>query len=373
MAETLNSKLHKIYPERIALARKRRGLTRVALARELGVTDRTTQKYEKEGAPHSALVQLAQVLGYPVEYFYRESHIEVEPSSVNFRAGRNATRAARDSAVAAGVTGIEVMRWVVEKFTLPSIVVPSLADHTPSEAAQMLREEWGLGVKPLPNLVQLCESRGISVMVLPDAAMQVDAFSTWYGDRPFIFIARQKTPERARFDIAHELGHLVLHRFAPVDDSSTEQEKEADEFASALLMPGPLLADSLPRNPSVDDILDAKRIFQVSAYALATTLHKSGRMTDWIYRKACIELTRRGYRDGEPEGMGSFEQSRLFPQVFAADKSGPVNVERIAADLAVPVDDVMTLTFSTRLRVLQGEGEVPAVAVSGRPALRIVR
>lgn len=297
----------------------------------------------------------------------------VEVDGVNFRAGRAATRSARDSTVAAGVTGIEVMQWVEEKFTLPSIVVPSFEGIDSKVAAQLLREDWGLGVKPLPNLVQLCESRGVNVMVLPDAAMQVDAFSLWHEGNPFIFIARQKTPERARFDIAHELGHLVLHRFAPVDDSSAVQEREADEFASAFLMPDSLLAEHLPHNASVEDLVEAKYIFQVSAFALATTLHKVGRMTDWIYRKVCIELTRRGYRDGEPEGMGAFEQSRIFPQVFAADKGGPVSVERIAADLAVPVDDVLTLTFGNRLRVLQGGSQSTALAVRGRPALRVVR
>lgn len=72
------------------------------------------------------------------------------------------------------------MQWVEDKFTLPSIVVPSFEGIAPRVAAQLLREEWGLGTKPLPNLVQLCESRGISVMGLPDAAMQVDGFSLWY-------------------------------------------------------------------------------------------------------------------------------------------------------------------------------------------------
>ncbi len=122
----------------------------------------------------------AQILGYPVEYFSHQPQVAVEVDGVNFRAGRAATRSARDSAVEAGVTGIEVMQWVEDKFTLPSIVVPSFEGIAPRVAAQLLREEWGLGTKPLPNLVQLCESRGISVMVLPDAAMQVDGFSLWY-------------------------------------------------------------------------------------------------------------------------------------------------------------------------------------------------
>lgn len=373
MAETLSSKSHNIYPERIALARKRRGQTRVSLAKALGVTDRTTQKYEKEGAPASAAPKLAKALGFPQEYFFRPVLDEIDAERVNFRAGRAAIRSARDSAVAAGSTGIEIMRWVEDRFTLPALNVPTFESIEPETAAQLLREEWGLGIKPLPNLVQLCESRGIFVMVLPDAALEVDAFSLWHEGRPYIFIARQKTPERARFDIAHELGHLVLHRHAPVDETSAAQEKEADIFASALLMPEPLLAQYFRPNPTVDEILECKQIFQVSAFAVATTLHKFGRMTDWIYRKVCVELTRRGYRTGEPDGMGSHEQSRLFPQVFGADKAGPVTVARIARELAVPEEDVLTLTFGTRFRVLQGIGEkLASTQELERPNLRLL-
>lgn len=80
-----------------------------------------------------------------------------------------------------------------------------------------------------------------------------------------------------------------------------------------------------------------------------------------------------GYRDGEPEGMGAFEQSRIFPQAFTADKGGTMTAERIAADLALPVNDVLTLTFSTRLRLVQGEGIAEKYGVSGRPDLSEVR
>lgn len=71
--------------------------------------------------------------------------------------------------------------------------------------------------------------------------------------------------------------------------------------------------------------------------------------------------SRSDIRDSEPEGMGAFEQSRLFPQVFTADKGGAVTAERIAADFAVPVDDVLTLMFSTRLRLVQGDGKVESI------------
>jgi Zn-dependent peptidase ImmA (M78 family) len=70
---------------------------------------------------------------------------------------------------------------------------------------------WGLGTGPRPNLLQLCESRGIRVFALAPFADAVEAYSIWRNDIPYVFLARRKAPERLRFDLAHELGHLVLH------------------------------------------------------------------------------------------------------------------------------------------------------------------
>lgn len=57
-----------------------------------------------------------------------------------------------------------------------------------------------------------------------------EIISAWVGPRPLIFASRQKTPEPSRFDIAHELGHLVLHHSSTEGDNA-QQEKEADDFA----------------------------------------------------------------------------------------------------------------------------------------------
>lgn len=347
--------MHKaLEPERISLARRRRGLTMVALARALGVSDRTVQKYEKGEAPLSMAPQLSHALGYPQEYFMRPLGVEVETQNINYRAGRATTRSARDAAEASGVSGIEVYRWVEDYFDLPETCLPSLPRETPEMAAQMVRDRWGLGIKPLPNLVQLCESKGIRVMALPLLAQSVDAFSLFAGAQPYIFLARHKTPERTRFDVAHELGHLVMHRNS-AEFSTAEQEKQADRFASSFLMPEELLAMHLPRNATFEQILDAKYALKVSAHALTVTLHKTGRMSDWAYRTTTQKISQLGYRRGEPQGMPSYEHSRVFQQVIGADKKGTVTIDRIAGDLSLPPDDVHTLMFGTGLRAVATE------------------
>jgi hypothetical protein len=72
-----------------------------------------------------------------------------------------------------------------------------------------------------------------------------------------IFYNAAARPERRRFTIAHELGHFVLHRtrYATFNcspdniysgvDSLAPIEREADDFASNLLLPGNLLRQRL--------------------------------------------------------------------------------------------------------------------------------
>jgi putative transcription regulator len=335
----------------------RRGWNQAKLASRLGLTDRTVRAYETMGAPPNALSELADALGFPEGYFTLPSEPTVETESIRFRAGRATTRRQRDAAVAAGASGIEVDRWIAERFTLPKVDLPTLEGETPRLAATMLRSLWGLGSRPLPNLIQLAEFRGIRVNGLPEVAASVDAYSTWYEGFPHVFLARSKTPERARFDLAHEIGHLVLHRHRG-PGSRAEEEREADAFASEFLMPAESVVEYLPPNPTIDEILRVKRAFAVSAMALTYTVHKLGRMTDWIYRTTCTALSQRGFRGGEPDGMVSYERSRVFPQILASSKLGVVTGKRIALELRIPVEDVRAAMLDAELHAVpDGPGQ----------------
>ncbi|MEU9808568.1 ImmA/IrrE family metallo-endopeptidase [Mycobacterium sp. NPDC050853] len=338
-------------PTRIRIARMRRGLTKVALAQQIGVPPRTITKYENDGAPASAAPVLGAALDFPPGYFLRPDALAFAAADVNFRAMRRASAQQREAAVAAGVLGVEIDRWISQRFVLPPLDLPIFVGHKPRTAARVLRGMWGLGTKPLPNLVQLCESRGIRVYTLPPFADAVDAYSIWRDDIPYIFIARCKTPERIRFDLAHELGHLVLHYGAPAETPSAE--RDADAFASEFLMPTDSLTEYLPYNATVRELLQARSQFKVSAMALAYAAHSSGRLTDWAYRQICIELSQKGFRTAEPGGMPNYEISRVFAQVLAGPRNSMIDAQLIATDLAVPVSEVHALTFGAQLRPAQ--------------------
>ncbi|MCH6544747.1 MAG: ImmA/IrrE family metallo-endopeptidase, partial [Deltaproteobacteria bacterium] len=85
----------------------------------------------------------------------------------------------------------------------------------------------------------------------------VDAFSFWHGARPCIFLNPSKrSASRSRFDIAHELGHLVLH--ADAAPGSPIHEKEANAFASAFLLPRETFGSECPTQLSWSDFWKLK-------------------------------------------------------------------------------------------------------------------
>src|SRR5699024_2050767 len=87
-------------PERLALARARRGMNKTDLARALGVTPRTITRYESDGAPSASAQTLSAVLGFPEGFFTADEAPEVDPGLVSFRAARKTTARLRNAAVA---------------------------------------------------------------------------------------------------------------------------------------------------------------------------------------------------------------------------------------------------------------------------------
>jgi len=96
--------------------------------------------------------------------------------------------------------------WVESRFDLPAPDLPDLRDEEPEVAASVLRQHWGLGERPIKNMVHLLESKGVRVYSLAENSVEVDAFALWHSKTPFVFLNTLKSAEHGRFDAAHELG-----------------------------------------------------------------------------------------------------------------------------------------------------------------------
>ena len=167
---------------------------------------------------------------------------------------------------------------------------------------------------------------------------------------PHLHIA-SKTPEPSRFNIAHELGHLVLHHNSTGGDNP-QQEREADAFASEFLIPQAALKAYLPKLPNLSQIFDFKAVYRVSALSTTVALHRANILSDATYKRRCAALNQRGFKDGEPNGMPHFERSRIFDHAF--DKDSPKFQSRndVAKELGLPQDVVDSGTFATKITVV---------------------
>lgn len=332
--------------KRLSLARKRRRHTAKALADLAGVNQATIIRLE--GGQHEADVstveKLAAALNYPTAFFYRPEGTELAATNVSFRSLKAMSAKQRESAIAAGELGIDLMHWVNDRFTLPSPDIPEMPsemESNPESAARLVRQHWGLGDRPIPALLKLFEAKGIRILGLEEETKNVDAFSFWDGEQPFVFLNSFKSAERGLFDAAHELGHLVMHRHGAKGDSRLA-ENEANAFASAFLMPKSDILAQAPRIIGASTILKLKARWRVSAMALAYRMRALGLLTEWQHRSICIELGKRGYRSGEPVGIER-ENSAIWPMILRMMWEKRQTRENFAADLGIPMDEVQAL------------------------------
>lgn len=339
-------------PSRLKFARTRRGFTKARLAKELGLQVRSIQGYElSEYAPEpEKLAAISAILRFPVEFFSGDDLPFIEPDTASFRSMSKMSATLRNTALGAGVTAFLLNDWIEEQFRLPRADLPDLSDLSPEDAAATLRRVWGLGESPIGNLIHLLEAKGIRVYSLAIEAKEVDAFSVWHREQPFVFLNTFKSAEHSRFDAAHELGHLIRDRHSMLhgEAHSPDMEREANAFASAFLMPR---ASVLARGVgmlTLDKLMQIKHTWGVSLAALAYRMNHLGLFTEWSYRNLCIQIAKNGYRTSEPNPMRS-ESSQVLRKVFDALRAEGITRSMLAKDLCILQEDIDNLTFGLTL------------------------
>ena len=151
-----------------------------------------------------------------------------------------------------------------------------------------LLEKHGVTTAPVP-VEKIARSLGARMRFSP-LDEELSGMIYIKGDTPIIGVNSQHHPNRQRFTIAHEIGHLLLHRAEIIDqvhvdkrfpvlmrdaNSATGTERmeiEANQFASELLIPSFLLAEMLNKQGfDIDDEKPLERLakkFRVSRQAL---------------------------------------------------------------------------------------------------------
>lgn len=298
--------MNDVNSEMIVLARESRGMTQTALAAALKVTQATLSKFEAGllavGEDH--VFTLSKVLDYPQEFFYQTDQIRWTGSGCMYHRKRQALSATdyRQLLARVNVQRMNVWRLLqgVEIEVQNQFFRMDIAEYgSPAKVAALLRNSWNLPPGPIPNITRAIEAAGGIVIKCPFGTAKLDAFSQWPpGMPPMFFVNSAVPPDRYRWTLAHEIGHILMHVVATDD-----LEKEADSFAAEFLMPRQEIYSHFGRPFNLAKAAELKLYWGVSMAALIRRAHSLGRIGDSYYRGLMTQMSRAGYRTVEPVAL----------------------------------------------------------------------
>ncbi len=332
-------------PNRLVIARQCRGLTKTQLAKKIDVTPQAVAQYEAGIIlpKHLQVHSIAEELGFDTKFFYEEDIHQIEPDAVSFRSRRAMTASVRDRTLAASAIAESlVSKWLHYRFRLPKVSVPNLSAEHPEVAADFLRARWQLGRGPIDNMVHVIEANGVEVYWFDEVSKYVNAVSFWRDNKPFILISkRSRGGERVRFDIAHELGHLVLHKNVSTLDAQ-EVEKSANEFASAFLLPRSQFRQECPMFPMLRQFLHLKPRWKTSVQAMIYRSRDLGLLSAYHYQKLFRELSAQWGRTSEPCRL-TCEESAIHKEILNRLATKSFTSDDLADEILLPISDLCSL------------------------------
>jgi Zn-dependent peptidase ImmA (M78 family)/transcriptional regulator with XRE-family HTH domain len=302
-------------PARLKVARAFNGLPQRGVAELVGTGQQFIARLENGTKEPTEVMAAAigDVLGFEATFFYGDQLDEFRDDECAFRRRLTTQISVRTTALAHGTLFGQLIQYLSERVRFPSPNVPSISANTSEEieiAANRCRVEWGLKLDlPIGNMVRVSESAGVPVAKFRGLADKIDSFSR--SGTPNVIVLTDKAASRCRFDIAHELGHLVLHH--NIQTGTKETEAQANKFAAALLMPRRFLYE-FPRNlyKIWETLFDLKKQWKVSLAAMIRRAHEHRVITPSQYVRLYKELSARGWLKSEP-----YEFETETPQIIS--------------------------------------------------------
>lgn len=294
-------------PGRVRLARAFNGWTQAEMGEHVGVTHQYIGYIETgHRIPTAINVEaIADVTGFDVAFFYRPLVDEFRDEECHFRRRASTPVSVRTRVLAHGTLFAMLVAYLDDSVALPEEHLPTVRVSSAEDverAAERCRMEWGLGRDlPIKNVTRAVERAGVVVTRFDGTRTEIDAFSR-AGRRSVVVLNTAKdAPCRSRFDLAHELGHLVMHGGILTGDAATE--KEADRFASSLLLPRSGYVREFPRTGRLDwdALFRLKRRWGASVAAQVRRAYDLSLIDAAQYQRACKYIAAQGWRRGEPE------------------------------------------------------------------------
>ncbi len=286
-----------IYGARLRQTREFNKLTQRAVDQEIGLNQGRLSEAEHDAyaLPVEALVEFAALTGFPVEFFLEPPRITFDSTPIHFRA--RAGMRAKDARQAefTGEIVVEAALDMLDQLEGPSLQLHPLSEEVrPREAAQQARSMLGIPWhEPVTALALLLEHAGVLVVGLPLQGDRRDAYSLWLPEFPVLALLDTDAGDRQLWSIAHEIGHLLLHRGI---GASRSLEDDADEFAMNFLTPLAVIKREIPATATLQQFALLKRRWGVSIAALIRTARRLEIIDDNRYMSLFRQMSARGER-----------------------------------------------------------------------------
>ena len=306
---------------RLREAREARELTASALADLLGVSRQAVSQYENDAQSPAPPVmrRITEVLRLPY-HFFSASPSPAEDDVIFYRSLATATKAARLRAERRYTWLRSIVRYLRELVQFPIVNFPDLnfpadprkiSECQIEQAAAQTRAFWGLKDHSISNLTWLVENNGAIVSRHELSSDKLDAFSQWNraDSTPYVVLGSDKgSAVRSRYDVAHELGHMILHRRVPKESFSEKSERslfklierQADRFAGAFILPESTFSREFLSPPTLDHFRTLKPKWKASIQFMIMRSCDLGIITPERKSQLFANLSARGWRTKEP-------------------------------------------------------------------------
>jgi Zn-dependent peptidase ImmA (M78 family)/DNA-binding XRE family transcriptional regulator len=322
---------------RVRLARELSGLTQAALCEALGVDQAMVAHIERgqKQPSEELLAAISTELHQPISFFRQGSPPEFPKGSLLFRSKSGIGKRTISQIHAHSELAFELIYRLSQQASLVPVRLPTETDAI--EAARQVRRELGLPGGPLPNVIRAVERLGVITIPLPDHR-DCEAFAVWAGPArtyPVLGLVVNKASERVRMSVAHELGHLILHR--NILGGTQELELQAYRFAAELLMPTHDIKQEFDSERlSLFRLAALKRKWQVSMQALARRARDLEAISGRQYRYIMQQMSVKGWRTEEPSfAQQQVELPRVITKLTEVTVGTSPNLDKMAVDFNV--------------------------------------
>lgn len=342
--------------EVLTTARRASGFTQEELAMKVDVTQAALSRYENglREPDEETLEKLAKELGVTARFLRRAGQVR-GAMAVDAHMRRRATAPAavwKRLEARLNMYRMHATLMAEEVSVHADRTIPSFdpIEDDPAAAARMVRMQWQLPVGPVRNLYRWLEAAGCLIIEESFGSPRVDGMSQWVNGIPLIFLNKDVPTDRKRLTAAHELGHLVLHRY----DMGSDPEDEANAFAAEFLMPLDVIKPQL-RNLDIPRLANLKLQWGVSMAAIIERAFRAGLMAKDQRTQLYKRFSMLGYRKVEP-GSDQIppETPALTSAIHESLLGRGLSAEEIAAiaGFASPDDNRLYQASRPRLRAL---------------------